>query len=231
MSQAATKIGEWATGLISKAAEVLPGVISSIIGFFSELPGKMLDVGTNLVKGIFAGISNSVQWLYGMLKGWVGNVLSYLKNLFGIHSPSAIMRDQVGKNLALGVADGISKNINAVSYAMAEMEDAVTGTNISVEPEVKTGALDFESFKEKIRPSLDFVKTQIARARETLNTQFAASMQLAGVVAGASANNTYNNGNTFNNHYTITAANYSPKATADAIKNQMTMQRMLFATR
>ena len=43
--------------------------------------------------------------------------------------------------------------------------------------------------------------------------------------------NSDDNGNTFNNHYTITATNNSPKATADAIKNQMTMQRMLFATR
>ena len=217
--------------IIIEIVKAVPQIISALVDAFGQMASTLGTIGLDLVKGIFNGISNSVQWLYGKLKGWVSSVISYIKNLFGIHSPSAIMRDEVGKNLALGVADGISKNINAVSDAMSEMEDAVSGTSISVEPEVKTGALDFESFKEKIRPSLDFVKTQIARARETLNTQFAASMQLAGVMAGAAANNTYNNGNTFNNHYTITAANYSPKATADAIKNQMTMQRMLFATR
>ena len=229
LSQAIGKLGEWASGLISKAGEVLPGAISSIVSFFSGLPGQMLSVGTNMIQGIFNGISNSVQWLYGKLKGWVSNVISYIKGLFGIHSPSAIMRDEVGKNLALGVADGITKNKDAVSDAMSEMADVVTDSDLRIEPEVTAKSIDFEAFKEKIRPSLDFVKSQITRAQDVLNTQFAASLQLAGAMAGA--NNTYNNGNTFNNHYTITAANNSPKATADAIKNQMTMQRMLFATR
>ena len=229
LSQAVGKLGEWASGLISKAGEVLPGVISSVVGFFSGLPGKMLDVGKNLVQGIFNGISNSIQWLREKLSGWVDSVISYLKGLFGIHSPSAIMRDEVGKNLALGVAEGITKNTDAVSDAMSEMADVVSDSDISVEPELTAKSIDFEAFKEKIRPSLDFVKSQISRAQDVLNTQFAASLQLAGAMAGA--NNTYNNGNTFNNHYTITASNNSPKATADAIKNQMTMQRMLFATR
>jgi phage-related protein len=229
LSQAVGKLGEWASGLISKAGEVLPGVISSVLGFFSGLPDNMREVGKNLIEGIFNGISNSVQWLYEKLKGWAGNVIDYIKGLFEINSPSKVMRDTVGVGIAEGVAVGILENTDLVSDAMSEMADVVTDSDISIEPEVTAKSIDFEAFKEKIRPSLDFVKSQISRAQDVLNTQFAASLQLAGAMAGA--NNTYNNGNTFNNHYTITASNNSPKATADAIKNQMTMQRMLFATR
>ena len=229
LTQAVGKLGEWASGLISKAGEVLPGVISSVVGFFSGLPGKMLEVGTNLVQGIWNGISNAAEWVLEKIKGFGKSIVNGIKNIFGIHSPSAVMRDEVGKNLALGVAEGITKNKDAVSDAMSEMANVVTDSDLSIEPEVTAKSIDFEAFKEKIRPSLDFVKSQISRAQDILNTQFAASLQLAGAMAGA--NNTYNNGNTFNNHYTITAANNSPKATADAIKNQMTMQRMLFATR
>lgn len=229
LSQAIGKLGEWASGLISKAGAVLPGVISSIVGFFSGLPGQMLSIGTNMIQGIFNGISNSVQWLYGKLKSWAGNVIDYIKGLFDINSPSKVMRDTVGVGIAEGVAVGILENTGLVSDAMSEMADVVKDSDLSIEPEVKAKSIDFEAFKEKIRPSLDFVKSQISRAQDVLNTQFAASLQLAGAMAGA--NNTYNNGNTFNNHYTINAANNSPKATADAIKNQMTMQRMLFATR
>ena len=229
LSQAVDKLGEWASGLISKAGEVLPGVISSVVGFFSGLPGKMLEVGKNLVQGIWNGISNAAKWVLEKIKGFGATIVNGIKNIFGIHSPSTIMRDEIGKNLALGVAEGITKNTDAVSDAMSEIADVVADSDISVEPEVKATSIDFEAFKEKIRPSLDFVKSQISRAQDVLNTQFAASLQLAGAMAGA--NNTYNNGNTFNNHYTITASNNSPKATADAIKNQMTMQRMLFATR
>lgn len=229
LTQAVGKLGEWASSLISKAGEVLPGVVSSVIGFFSELPGKMLEVGKNLVQGIWNGINNATEWVLEKIRGFGASIVNGIKNIFGIHSPSAIMRDEVGKNLALGVAEGITKNKDAVSDAMSEMADVVTDSDLRIEPKVTAKSVDFDTFKEKIRPSLDFVKSQISKAQDALNTQFAASLQLAGTMAGA--NNTYNNGNTFNNHYTINAANNSPKATADAIKNQMTMQRMLFATR
>ncbi len=102
------------------------------------------------------------------------------------------MRDEVGKNLALGVAEGITKNKDVVSDAMAEMADVVTDSDLKIEPEVTAKTIDFETFKEKIRPSLDFVKSLISRAQDVLNTQFAASLQLAGAMAGAG--NTYNNG-------------------------------------
>jgi phage-related protein len=50
----------------------------------------MATAGLNLIKGLFNGISNAVGWLYGMLRGWVSNVISYIKGLFGIHSPSRV---------------------------------------------------------------------------------------------------------------------------------------------
>ncbi len=231
LSQAVGKLGEWATSLISKAGEVLPGVISSIISFFLELPGKMLEIGTNLVQGIWNGISNAGDWLLEKLKAFGASIVSGIKNIFGIHSPSAIMRDEVGKNLALGLADGITKNTDAVADAMGEMADVVADSDLVVEPEVAAKSLDFEAFKEKIRPSLDFIKAQLSQVQNSLNAQIAASLELGSFRAPTAANNTYNNGNTFNNHYTINTTNNSPKATADAIKNQMTMQRMLFATR
>ena len=159
--QIIANITTWITNMITKAQEEIPNFISKVITFFSELPDKMLSVGSNMIQGIFNGISNSMQWLYEKLSGWVDNVVDYIKGLFGIHSPSAIMRDQVGKNLALGVAEGITKNKDAVRDAMSEMADVVTDFDLSIEPEVTAKSIDFESFKEKIRPSLDFVKSQI----------------------------------------------------------------------
>ena len=231
LSQAVGMLGEWAASLISKAGEVIPGVISSIVGFFSGLPEKMLEIGKNLVQGIWNGISNAAEWLLEKLKDFGASIVSGLKNIFGIHSPSAIMRDEVGKNLALGVAEGITKNKDAVSDAMNKIADAVSDSELSVEPEISAKSMDFETFKEKIRPSLDLIKAQLSQVQNSLNAQIAASLELGSFRAPTAANNTYNNGNTFNNHYTINTTNNSPKATADAIKNQMTMQRMLFATR
>jgi len=231
LSQAVAKLGEWALGLISKAGEVLPGVISSVVGFFSGLPGKMLEVGKNLVQGIWNGISNAAEWVLEKIKGFGATIVNGIKSIFGIHSPSAIMRDEVGKNLALGVAEGITKNKDAVRDAMSEMADVVADSDISVEPEVTAKSIDFEAFKEKIRPSLDYIKSQISMVQDTMTAQFSASAQLVAARTCATMESVYNKTTNFNNNYNITAANNSPKATADAIKNQMTMQRMLFATR
>ncbi len=95
--------------------------------------------------------------------------------------------------------------------------------------EVDTQSIDFATLKEKLRPSMDFVKAQLAKAQDVLTAQFTASGQLAAIRANAGISNTTNNNQSYN--YTIQSNGYSPKATADAIKNQMTMQRMLFATR
>ncbi len=168
--------------IIGEIIKAVPQIISALVDAFGQTASTLGQIGLDLVKGIFNGISNSVQWLYGKLCEWVGNVVKYIKELFGINSPSKVMRDTVGVGIAEGVAVGILENTDLVSNAMSEMADVVTDSDIRIEPEVTAKSIDFESFKEKIRPSLDFVKTQIARARETLNTQFAASMQLAGVI-------------------------------------------------
>ena len=64
-----------------------------------------------------------------------------------------------------------------------------------------------------------------------MTAQFSASAQLMAARTCATMESVYNKTTNFHNNYNITTANNSPKATADAIKNQMTMQRMLFATR
>jgi len=51
----------------------------------------MAQAGYQLVTGLFNGIQNAVGWLYSKLSGWVTSVFSYVKSLFGIHSPSKVM--------------------------------------------------------------------------------------------------------------------------------------------
>lgn len=97
--------------------------------------GHVADIGMALVRGIWAGISSGAGWIKGMIRGWVGNVKSFLKSLFGIHSPSAWARDEIGANLVKGMALGIDANSDLVDDAMAElmpepeMEFSTVGAN------------------------------------------------------------------------------------------------------
>jgi phage-related protein len=95
--------------------------------FIKSLP-QILSAGVELVKGLWQGITGSLDWLKGKIKGWVGNVMNFIKNLFGIHSPSAVMRDEVGKNLMLGIGEGIDAYAGIPQEAIDKATASLTAT-------------------------------------------------------------------------------------------------------
>ena len=120
---------------LSSLKEDAGKILTTVTNAVKDLPDKMLSVGKNLVEGIWRGISNGLGWIKSKISGWVGNVTSFIKGLFGIHSPSTVMRDQVGKNLALGIGEGFS---DEMKYVATEMGNAIP-TSFDVNSSV-TGA-------------------------------------------------------------------------------------------
>lgn len=107
---------------VGNLASAAGQIISTILSTVATLPSQMLSVGWELVEGIWDGISNGTSWIKNKIKSWVGNVTKFIKNLFGIHSPSTVMRDQVGKYLALGIGEGFT---DEMKYVAKNMVDAV----------------------------------------------------------------------------------------------------------
>ena len=123
-------IVELAKGLIKAIPQLIskiPQIISSIINAFVNYYSKLWDIGKNIVEGIWQGISNSFTWIKNKIKGWVGNVVSFIKKIFGIHSPSTVMRDEVGKYLAQGMGVGFDKELDNVYNDMQHAIDLETG--------------------------------------------------------------------------------------------------------
>lgn len=118
LSDAASKVVAWGNDLKQKAADAAKKLYDAVVEGVKSLPDKMLEVGGNLVTGIWNGISNSLGWIKGKISGWVGDVTSFIKNLFGIHSPSRVMRDEVGKMLARGIAVGFGDEMPKVLTSM-----------------------------------------------------------------------------------------------------------------
>lgn len=127
ISTLAQGIGARISTIIGKGKEVLVafknGVVSAV--------GSLASAGLNLVQGIWNGISNGLGWIKGKIQGWVGNVTSFIKGLFGIHSPSTVMRDQVGKFLALGIGEGFTREMTNVEKMMQNSMPDLT-SNIDV---------------------------------------------------------------------------------------------------
>ena len=109
------------TAVSNKARDIARAVrdgVQSAIDWLRELPGRAISLGSNIVKGIFSGIQNAGAWLYNKLRGWVSNVLGWVKRLFGIHSPSTVFADEIGKFIPPGITVGVKE---AMPRALRDM--------------------------------------------------------------------------------------------------------------
>lgn len=110
---------------IPQLVSALPQIIEAIVSGLARLAPRLLDAGINIVKGIWEGIKSGIKWIGSKIGGVFGKLLDWIKSLFGIHSPSTVFRDQVGKNMVLGVAEGIVQNAGAITAAwQAALPDA-----------------------------------------------------------------------------------------------------------
>ena len=128
--------------IFSNVKEFFTSVWDKIKEVFSNVGEWFKDVGKNIVTGIWEGIKGAYNWLKEKITGWAGNVASWFKNVFKIHSPSKLMRDEVGKYVGQGVGVGIvdslpdvKKNINKstsfVSDNMGNIKSDLSDFNVS----------------------------------------------------------------------------------------------------
>lgn len=77
-------------------------------------------LGKNLLEGLWNGIKNMKDWLIRKIKSLGSAVTEAMKSVLGIHSPSTVFRDQIGKNMALGVGVGFETTMRDVAKRMTD---------------------------------------------------------------------------------------------------------------
>jgi hypothetical protein len=148
IAQGITNVKEWGTNMIAKGKEAAQGLFNSIVDKIQELPGKIKEKGTELIMGLWNGINDKVQWIKDKITDFCNKVTGWFKDLFGISSPSKLFKDQIGKNLALGLGDGFTDEMKEVAK---EMEDAVPTKFEAPEfgdfqiPKISTNLLNFDA--------------------------------------------------------------------------------------
>lgn len=90
---------------------------------FSDSQYEVIECGENLVSGISKGIDVKTPIFFSNTESWCADVTDGIKEFFGIHSPSRVMRDEVGRYIALGMAAGITENSKEVNEAFKGMLD------------------------------------------------------------------------------------------------------------
>ena len=128
-----------ATGIVRATPQIaakIPQIIATIVRELVKGVGQLAGAGKQLVQGIWSGISNSLSWIKDRITGWVGNVVSFIKRLFKINSPSKVMEDEVGAQIGLGVGTGFVGVMSDVERMMAEAmpdpKDLMMSTDLTV---------------------------------------------------------------------------------------------------
>ena len=67
----------------------------------------MPGIGKQFVKGLWSGIASLTGWIGKQIAGFAKGLVRKFKDFFKIHSPSRLMRDEIGKNLVLGIGVGV----------------------------------------------------------------------------------------------------------------------------
>lgn len=129
--------------------------VSDTLSKLGELPSKMVDIGRSAIEGIIRGVKNTVSKAVNAVKDAGKAILNGIKNSLGIHSPSSVFADVVGKNMALGIEEGFSREMAQVSKDMqAEIPTLNAGEINYGSSTAGVGALDFNTLVRAFKEAL-----------------------------------------------------------------------------
>lgn len=138
LSGAISAVGSFAGSMASGALRAGQQFLSNLVNTLASIPGRMVSIGSQIVHGIISGITGSIGKVGSAILGGVKDAISGVKNFLGIHSPSRLFRDQIGRNIGLGLAQGISNSQAAVMSSMNGMASDIASTRFTT-PDVATG--------------------------------------------------------------------------------------------
>ena len=138
LSGAISAVGSFASSMASGALRAGQQFLSNLVNTLASIPGRMVSIGSQIVHGIISGITGSIGKVGSAILGGAKDAISGVKNFLGIHSPSRLFRDQIGRNIGLGLAQGISNSQAAVMSSMNGMASDIASTRFTT-PDVATG--------------------------------------------------------------------------------------------
>lgn len=144
--------------IIVEVVKAIPKIIKGIIDAIISFVPKIAECGLNLIKGLWNGIKDAGAWLWDKISGFFGGIVDKIKGFFGIHSPSTLFRDMIGKNLVKGISVGvdvetpnlqkdIEDNMGSVTAGLKttlDMESAKLNIEQNAPSGVNLGGLHFE---------------------------------------------------------------------------------------
>ena len=129
--------GGMVSGIIKSVSGVAGKIGSHFSGVFNAISkaiGNVADIGKNIVDGIASGIKGAWKSVTSAIGALTDMIPKKIRSLLGIHSPSRVMRDMVGKFIPQGIAVGMTSQDGFISRHAQTLKDQLTSSmsNISL---------------------------------------------------------------------------------------------------
>lgn len=143
----AQKVVAWGRDLVPKGKKAATDLFNAIVNKIKELPKKLLELGKNIVQGLWNGIKNAKDWLIGKIKSFASGITDGIKEALGINSPSVVM-EKLFKWVPIGAGNGIIDNAKYAVNAVKNMGGKIANTASKINPTIQTKV---STVKEKIK--------------------------------------------------------------------------------
>ncbi|WP_434305896.1 phage tail tape measure protein [Clostridium botulinum] len=121
-----SRVAEFAVNLASRARDAGANMVTNIVEAVRNLPSRFAEIGRNIVQGVWNGITGMAGWIRDRVNGFFSGVVDGAKDALGIHSPSRVFRDQVGKYMAQGVGVGFENETENIKRSMKKNLSSLT---------------------------------------------------------------------------------------------------------
>lgn len=95
---------------VNTVGNTVSGIGGKIKGAFSNAGSWLVSAGNNIIQGLINGIKGAIGNAVAAVKGAASNIVNAAKSALGIHSPSRVFRDEVGKMIPAGLGVGVTMN-------------------------------------------------------------------------------------------------------------------------
>ncbi len=155
---------------IENLGEAALACIAKLTGVWDGSMDEWGHIGENIVTGLLNGITGMWDTLVSTVKGKVNGMVSTVKNVLGIHSPSKAFTE-IGENVTQGLVNGINTGAPAAEQAIQNIAQTLSDYG----PDFATvGATITEQFRTKLTEGWAQIQSDIQTdalgAIETLAT-------------------------------------------------------------
>lgn len=163
-------IRSWGSNLWNAGIHAASKLVDSVVRTAKELPGKMVNIGVNLIKGLWDGIGSVKDWIMDKISGFCDDIVGGMLDFFGIHSPSRLLRDSIGKMLPPGIAVGFEM---AIPDASKDMMKNANGMVDDLQRQIDMSA-------GKLSTGVSFEQTAKISRQTSIFNHFPKSFKLSG---------------------------------------------------